>query len=86
MTENRRQHGRAHLLRRATIVFRRGFSSLDCVVLDLSPTGARIKLDAWLGLPERFELRIKNGPIREAVVRYRAADVAGVEFVDRVAA
>ena len=39
-----------------------------------------------LGFPERFELRIDSGPVREAVVRYRAADVTGVEFVDDRAA
>lgn len=55
-------------------------------MLDLSSGGARIKVGAWLGYPDRFELRIENGPAREAMVRYRAADVTGVEFVDEKAA
>ena len=37
------------------------------------------------GLPSRFELRMENGVIREAEVRYRTHEVAGVEFVDRAA-
>ena len=85
MTEQR-QHPRAHVLRRARIVFRRGHSSLDCVVLDLSPAGARLKVDEWLALPDRFELRIENGPQREAEVRFRAMEMTGVRFIDDRAA
>jgi hypothetical protein len=86
MSTERRQHGRVRVLRRARIVYGRGWSSLDCVILDLSSAGARIKVVAMLGFPERFELRIDSGSAREAVVRYRAADVTGVEFVDDAAA
>lgn len=86
MSADRRHHQRAHVLRRARIVFRRGYSTIDCVVLDLTPDGARLKVGALLGFPERFQLRIESGPIREAIVRYREADVAGVEFIDDIAA
>ena len=50
------------MLRRGNIVFRKGHSAMACVVLDLSTGGARLKVDEWLGLPDRFELRIENGP------------------------
>lgn len=86
MSAERRRHARARLLRRGRIVFRKGWASVDCVVLDISPDGARIKVGAMLGFPEHFELRVENGATREAVVRYRAGDVAGVEFVDVAAA
>ncbi len=86
MSADRRSQVRARVLRRARIVFRRGYSTLDCVVLDLSSGGARIRIDAWLGMPDRFELRLENGPVREAVVRYRDRDSTGVEFVDNLAA
>jgi hypothetical protein len=85
MTE-KRQHPRSHVLRRARIVFRRGFSTIDCVVLDLSAGGARLKVDEWLGMPDRFELRIENGPRREAEVRFRDMEMTGVRFTDSVAA
>ena len=86
MTEQR-GHPRAHVLRRAKIVFRRGYSAMDCVVLDLSPAGARLKVDQWLALPDRFELRIENGPGR-LVGAYlqeenpQAGDVANVNALD----
>lgn len=86
MSADRRQSLRSHVLRRARIVFRRGHGALDCVVLDLSPGGARLKVAEWLGLPESFELRIENGPVHEVSVRHRAMEITGVEFVDRRAA
>jgi hypothetical protein len=82
MGAERRRHGRAHVLRRARIVYRRGWSSVDCVVLDLSTGGARLKVGGLLGFPERFELRIDSGPVRDAVVRHRGVDETGVEFTD----
>ena len=83
MSDQRRFH-RAHVLRRARIVFRRGYSAIDCVVLDLSAGGARLKVGAWLALPDRFELRMENGAIRDAEVRYRALETTGIRFVDAV--
>ncbi|MBB5220267.1 hypothetical protein HNP73_000188 [Amaricoccus macauensis] len=79
--ENRRVHQRARVLRRAKIVFHRGYNAVDCVVLDLSPGGARLKIGALLGLPDQFELRIENGPVYAATVRYRLPEVTGVRFM-----
>ena len=86
MTSDRREHQRTHVLRRARIVFRRGYSTVDCVVLDLSEGGAKIRIGDWLPLPPNFELRIENGPPREAEVRFRARETLGVRFTDGVAA
>lgn len=86
MTTDQRQHSRAHVLRRGRIVFRRGYGVIDCVVLDLSPDGARLRVATWLGLPDTFELRIENGVTREARVRYRRFEEIGVQFVEARAA
>jgi hypothetical protein len=69
-------------LNRGRIVFRRGHSSIDCVVLDLSTGGARLRVGEWLGLPERFELMIEHGPARDAEVRFRDMEMTGIQFVD----
>ena len=82
MGAERRRHARARVLRRARIVYGRGWGSLDCVVLDLSSGGALLKIGSLLGFPDRFELRVDGGPVREAVVRYRGPDISRVEFVD----
>ena len=86
MASEQRHHARAHVLRRGKIVFRRGYGAIDCVVLDVSPEGARLRVGAWLGLPERFELRIENGAVHEARVRYRHLEEIGVQFVEDRAA
>ena len=55
IVEDRRNHPRARVLRRAKIVFNRGYGVLDCVLLDLSAHGARVKLDlldSMLTVPE----------------------------------
>ncbi|MFT3972251.1 MAG: PilZ domain-containing protein [Amaricoccus sp.] len=78
--EDRRTHRRARVLRRAKIVFSKGRAAVDCVVLDLSPGGARLRLGPMLGVPDGFELRIENGPVHAARVAYRAADATGICF------
>jgi len=82
MFTERRRHPRSRVLRRGTIVFRHGYSTMPCVLLDLSPAGATIRVDDWLSVPDSFELRILHGPARLASVRHRAAQQAGVEFSD----
>jgi hypothetical protein len=82
MSGEKRNHARAHVLRRGKIVFRRGYGAIDCVVLDVSPQGARLRVATWLGLPETFQLRIENGAVHEARVRYRHVEEIGVEFVE----
>ena len=82
----RRQDPRAQMLRRARVVFRSGHCVVECVVLDLSSGGARLKFTGILALPPRFELRLDSGLSRPAEIRFRGADVAGVQFTDGLAA
>ena len=86
MLNNRRSSQRHRVLRRGSIVFHKGHSAIDCVLLDLSAGGAKLRVGQWLGMPNRFELRIENGLSREAEVRFRELDIACVEFVDLIAA
>jgi hypothetical protein len=85
MFTERRKHPRRRVLRRGKIVYRGGHSVLDCVLLDLSAGGARIRTATWLGLPDRFELRMDEGPTHKVEVRYRDLEVAGVRFLDDAA-
>lgn len=81
MAEERRKHPRSRVLRRGQVVFRDGYSVLDCVLTDLSPGGAQLNVENWLTLPQRFELRITGGPRHLAEVRHRAMARTGVQFV-----
>lgn len=77
----RRQHSRTRVLRRAKVVFQRGHSAIDCVVLELSPGGAKLRLGAWLSLPDAFELRLEHGPTLPARVCHRGPESTGVRFL-----
>jgi hypothetical protein len=85
MIAERRQSERKRMLKRGRIVFRNGFASIDCVVLDLSAGGAKVRTSGFLVLPERFELRIENGPSCPVEVAFRGADVTGVRFLPAAA-
>ena len=82
---DRRRHSRVRVLRRGRIVFPGGQSELPCVVLDLSPGGARLKVADWLAVPDAFELRLENGTVRSAEVCYRDLALTGVVFRDDAA-
>ena len=70
------------MLRRGKIVFRRGHSVIDCVVLDLSDSGARLKAPGLIAIPEQFELRFESGPSYSVALAYRNFETAGVRFLD----
>lgn len=81
MSEERRRSPRSRVLQRGQIVYRNGHSVIDCVLLDLSAGGARLKLPSWLGVPDRFELRIEHGPRHDAAVCHCGFAIGGVRFL-----
>ena len=42
------------------VVFNGGQNSLDCLIRDISPTGARLELSASVTLPDRFDLYLPH--------------------------
>jgi PilZ domain len=71
----------------ARIEFNNRSSTLDCLVRDLSATGARLALAGRTDLPEEFDLWIKDRNARfRAQVRWRRLTLVGVEFVGPPAA
>jgi hypothetical protein len=84
MSANRREEPRSRLLKRGRIVFNGGFSSIDCVVLDVSRHGARLKVSDMLSVPDEFEVRMADSSPRWAELRHRGGDGSlGVRFVTR---
>jgi hypothetical protein len=82
MSANRRQETRYRLLQRGRIIINGGFSAIDCVVLDVSAGGAKLKLAEWLVLPGRFDLKLGDQPPRKVEVCHRTPDTIGVRFVE----
>ncbi len=85
ISEKRRSH-RARRLRRASCVFNGGASTLDVMVRNIAPGGARIAGHELFCLPKTFELRIFDDlggySARAARIVWRNLDNAGIEFVD----
>jgi hypothetical protein len=54
---------------------------VDCIVLDMSSGGARLRVRDWLGVPEAFELRVESGPVHDVEIRFQDVDTMGVQFV-----
>src|SRR3954463_11608016 len=81
MYENRVAPGMRSLLK-GKITYNNRLSSMDCVVRDISATGARLALTHQNVLPDKFELYV---PLKEKTysveVRWRADDDLGVMFV-----
>jgi hypothetical protein len=82
MSEHRREVRQKTFLK-GRIIFNKGASSMDCLVRDLSASGARLALTETTTLPEGFDLYI---PQKEKTYRaslcWRRADGIGVTFVD----
>jgi hypothetical protein len=85
MSEHRREIRQRTFLK-GRIIFNKGASSMDCLVRDLSSTGARLALSETTTLPENFELYI---PQKERTYRatlcWRRADGIGIAFTDEAA-
>jgi hypothetical protein len=82
MDTERRGSLRKRVLRRGRIVLRNGHSVIDCILVDLSDSGARLKTSGLIPLPERFTLRIDMGPTHVVEVRHRDLEHTGVRFVE----
>lgn len=74
---------RLRSLLKGQVIFNNKQSSVDCVVRDISATGARLAISHHHVLPDRFELYV---PLKEKIfpvqVRWRADEDLGVMFVD----
>lgn len=80
--QHRRHADRHKTLIKAQIVFNDMMSTFDCTVRDLSATGAHLKLNAPVEIPQSFLLRLGDGDVHKCKVRRRNALELGVEFLD----
>lgn len=78
-----REHSRSKTLRNGTIIFNSGWSTLSCVILDVSKGGARLRLsDLSVHCPDEFKLRSEStGQTRLCAVVWRRDRDLGVQWV-----
>jgi PilZ domain len=81
MIENR-VAPRLRSLLKGKVIYNNRLSSMDCVVRDISATGARLAIMHQNSIPDRFELYV---PLKEKTynveVRWRADEDLGVAFL-----
>ena len=80
MVERRRFH-RVRTLLGARIAFGRMTLTMDCVIRDLTPAGARLRLPSTIGVPSAFQLLLdRDGRQRRCTVIWRSETELGVAF------
>lgn len=81
----RRALDRRKILGSGVISFAGGTCAMDCIVLDRSEGGARIRPADVLTCPDEFLLATKQGGRVACEVLWRRADLIGVRFVESIA-
>jgi hypothetical protein len=82
-TQTTRSAERIRSFLRAQIIFNNRMSTIDCIIKNISATGARIALDDALAVPTEFELSVpQKGRSHRARLVWRDKDSIGVEFTD----
>jgi hypothetical protein len=82
MSEEHRQFPRRKTLKGGRIVFNGGRSTINCMVRDMSPQGARLEVASSVGVEDEFTLAFDDGSqSRLCMVRRRTATSLGVEFL-----
>jgi hypothetical protein len=78
---DQRPASRVRTIMQGRIVFNNRSATLDCVIRNLSESGAKLELSCSVTLPDRFELVIpRKGETRRARIVWRKDDLMGIAF------
>ena len=82
MSDQRKSvRGRSYL--GGTMMFNHGYSTMDCLVLNLSRSGAKLTFTNTVTVPGEFDLTIEQkGGSRKARMIWRRQDEVGVKFIE----
>ena len=74
---------RSRSLLKARIVFNNRMSTIDCIVKNISTSGAKIAVASTLSIPNEFDLEIPlRGKTYRVQMRWRDSESMGVEFMN----
>jgi diguanylate cyclase (GGDEF)-like protein len=80
---DRRSVARQRVLKRGQIVMPDLCSAVDCTIRDISPRGARLRVEGLFIAPDQFDLVfVSTGEKRRTARRWQKGNEFGVEFVD----
>ena len=85
MPTNKRGTKRIELDREAWISLDRPATPIECRIVDISDSGAKIEIIDAQGFPETFDLFLtRNGSVRRRCkIAWQDADTMGLRFLDR---
>ncbi len=78
----KRQKPRESVLQKGQLVFRN--SVIDCVVLDISAEGARVRTAVVVQIPEKVTLRVRGGAVLPAEQRWARGTEIGLAFAGQL--
>jgi hypothetical protein len=82
---DRRSSSRQKSFLQGRIYYNNRRSTVDCLIRDLSDTGAKLKFSEAITVPEAMELYIPNKEeVRRARVEWRSGHDVGISFVEAV--
>jgi hypothetical protein len=79
--KDRRAAPRIRMLQKGNILYLHSGSAVECIVLDRSETGARLRPIDVLSCPNRFRLRTMDSVVRLCEVVWRDGRKIGVRFL-----
>ena len=83
----RRQASRQKSFLRGLVYLGNSPSAIDCLVRDLSDSGARLKFSGPITAPDTLELQIPvKGQTLRAKVKWREAEEIGISFISEASA
>lgn len=71
---------RRRVLKGGKIVINDGFSAFDCIVRNVSDSGARVKVPSIVGIPDQFRLSMNDGREFACTVVWKTENELGVTF------
>jgi hypothetical protein len=80
MDDNKRAAQRHRTLKGARIVVNDGFSTFQCMVRNLSETGAQLRVASVIGIPDTFQLVLDDKRSFNCTVAWRRETELGVSF------
>jgi hypothetical protein len=80
---DKRESDRVRAFLRAQIIFNNRMSTIDCIIKNISSTGARIALGDSFAVPAEFDIYIpQRSSSHHCKLVWRDRDSIGVDFVD----
>lgn len=77
-----RNETRHRTLKPGLIVINDGYSTIECMVRNLSESGAQLMVESLLGIPDEFVLKLKDGGSAKAKIAWKRGKTIGIHFED----